>query len=293
MKRSATAMLAGTLMAAACGSPGAPDAGAAAPALDSGAVLADAGRDAHDDAGTDAGAEPVNDAGFDAGTVTDAGLDAGTVTDAGLDAGTVTDAGTSVPGHPGWAKYTLSVGAHAATVTQNGAARLPLAGLVTVSARTYRFIFDASAMYVLTNPVQPDDQLDWNKLPGLSDCGQLDLSADGLMFGWRWRPDLTPPVLEVAQYANNGGTHLYPAAGLFTLDESELRAEVPLQYELTITTTEYRFHVTGTVGPRALDVSATFPRRCSSSTSSLKWAAGFYFGGTSTAPQPITGWAQE
>jgi hypothetical protein len=25
----------------------------------------------------------------------------------------------------------------------------------------------------------------------------------------------------------------------------------------------------------------------------LKWAAGFYFGGTSTAPQRIIGWAQE
>jgi hypothetical protein len=44
---------------------------------------------------------------------------------------------------------------------------------------------------------------------------------------------------------------------------------------------------------RALDERASFPRRCSSSTSSLKWAAGFYFGGTSTAPQQIRGWILE
>jgi len=238
----------------------------------------------------------------DAGGVTDSGAtlrdagsidDAGTITDAGTtttDAGTAADAGSD---HLGWAKYTLPPGAHAATVAQNGAPRLPLAGFTTVSARSYQFIFDATAMYVLTNPTQPDDQLDWNKLPGLSDCGQLDLSADGLMFGWRWRPDLSPPVLEIAHYANNGGTHLYPSAPLLSLDETELRAERPLRYELGIDATGYRFRIHGDLGARTIDVTATFPRRCTSSTSSLKWAAGFYFGGTSTAPQRITGWVLE
>ncbi|MBL8957017.1 MAG: hypothetical protein JNK82_39960 [Myxococcaceae bacterium] len=218
-----------------------------------------------------------------------------TLPDAGME---VPDAGMAVPDagpgdHYGWAKYTLAPGAHSATVAQNGAPRLPLAGLSTVSARTYQFIFDASAMYVITNPAQPGDQLDWNKLPGLSDCGELDLSKDGLMFGWRWRPDLVPPVLELGHYANNAGTHLYPATHLFTLDEADLRAEVPLRYELTIASTEYRFRVSGEVRGRAIDLSATFPRRCTSSTTALKWAAGFYFGGTSTAPTRITGWALE
>lgn len=211
------------------------------------------------------------------------------------DAGATFDAGATPDGggHYGWAKYTLAAGAHSASVAQNGAPRLPLAGLATVSARSYQFSFDATAMYVIANPAQPDDQLDWNKLPGLSDCGQFDLAADGLMFGWRWRPDLSPPVLEIAHYANNGGTHLYPSTPLLSLAESELRAEVPLRYELTITTTEYRFRVVGNTGARAVDVSATFTRRCTSSTVALKWASGFYFGGTSTAPQRITGWALE
>ncbi len=56
-------------------------------------------------------------------------------------------------------------------------------------------------MYTLTAPVQPNDQLDWNKLPGISDCDQLDLSVDGVMFGWRWRLDTSPKVLEITAYA--------------------------------------------------------------------------------------------
>ena len=272
------------------------------------------------DAGaSDGGLEQVDgvvvDAGVaDAGGVVDAGetdaglLDAGVVVDAGLvidagvpsDAGVVVDAGTPDAGgssHLGWAKAVISTGSHPATVTRNGAPRLPLAGFVSVSSRTWDFIFDASAMYRITNPVQPDDQLDWNKLPGLSDCGQLDLAQDGFMFAWRWRLDLTPPVLELAHYANNAGVHLFPAQGLVTLDEADLRAESPLRYELAIggpNTSRYLFRISGTIRGRVIDVQAEHPRRCaSSSTTSFKWAGGFYFGGTSTAPQVITGWVLE
>lgn len=242
---------------------------------------ADAGR-------TDAGELDAGE--LDAGELDAGELDAGQV-DAGLpDAGT-SDAG--IPRHWGFAKYTIPTGAHSATIAINGASRAPLAGLTSVRARTYQFIFDATAMYELTNPAQPGDQLDWNKLPGLSDCGQFDLARDGLMFAWRWRLDTSPRVLEIAHYANNAGTHLYPTQGLIQLDESELRSETALTYELEIAATEYRFHLFGTLGARVIDERTTFPRRCTSSTTALKWASGFYFGGTSTAPQPITGFVQE
>lgn len=241
--------------------------------------------------GPGAGEEDAGRAAMDAGTSFDAGSpDSGPVFDAGTpDAGPVT-------GHPGWARYTVPTGAHAATLVLNGAPS-PLAGLSFAASRTYEFIFTASAMYELINPTQPDDQLDWNKLPGLSDCGQLDLSQDGFMFAWRWRLDLTPRVLELAHYANNAGTHLYPAQGLVTLEEADLLAEEPLRFELSIGgvgNTKYLFHISGTIRGRAVDVQAEHPRRCAStSTSGLKWAAGFYFGGTSTAPQPITGYVHE
>ncbi len=279
-----------------------------APSLESDAGVmrepGDGGSAPVDAGAVDAG---VNDAGeLDAGVVVDAGLvDAG-VLDAGLvDAGLVVDAGVldaglpdaGASGHPGWAKAVIPAGSHPSTVTRNGAPRLPLAGLVSVPSRTWDFIFDASAMYRITNPVQPGDQLDWNKLPGLSDCGQFDLAQDGFMFAWRWRLDLTPNVLELAHYANNAGVHLSPAQGLVTLDEADLRAEGPLRYELSIggpNGSRYLFRLSGTIRGRVIDVQAEHPRRCAgSSTSALKWAGGFYFGGTSTAPQVITGWVLE
>jgi len=284
----------------ACG--GAPtlehDSGVSGEPGDGGAESTDAGADARADAGgLDAGTPP------DAGVVLDAGepdaafLDAGVVVEGGLvvDAGRPPDGGVS--GHPGWAKAVIPIGGHASTVTRNGAPRLPLAGFVSVSSRAFDFIFDASAMYRITNPVQPDDQLDWNKLPGVSDCGQLDLAQDGFMFAWRWRLDLTPNVLELAHYANNAGVHLFPARGLVTLDEADLRAESPLRYELSIggpNTSRYLFRISGTIRGRVIDVQAEHPRRCAgSSTTAFKWAGGFYFGGTSTAPQVITGWVLE
>ncbi len=289
----------------ACGAPRGDDGFDAGAMVDGGAL----------DAGVrlDAGSSSDSGMSSDSGVATDAGsfLDAGDATDAGsvFDAGAFSDAGMSSdagpspipdagpPGHPGWAEYTLLPGAHSALVSLNGAARLPLAGFTFVGARTYHFIFDPSAAYVLTTPAQPGDQFDWNKLPGLSDCGQLDLAQDGLMFAWRWRVDLTPPVLELAHYANNAGVHLYPPQGLVTLDEADLQAGEPLTYELAIggaANDRYLFHLSGTIRGRVIDARAEWPRRCAgASTSSLKWAAGFYFGGTSVAPSTITGWVQE
>jgi hypothetical protein len=75
-----------------------------------------------------------------------------------------------------WATYTIAVGAHYATLAGGGPGS-PRDGLTELAGRDYRFRFDASARYVLTAPVEPNDQLDWNKLPGYSDCGRST---------WRW-----------------------------------------------------------------------------------------------------------
>lgn len=190
-----------------------------------------------------------------------------------------------------WARYTIAAGAHGATVTA-GVAGNPAAGLVEgVAARDYHFAFDASASYAITKPTQTDDQLDWNKLPGLSDCGTFDLAADGVMFGWRWRLDTSPRVLEVTAYANNAGTHLTPPAALVSLDAADLASASPLRYQLRLDGAVYRFAISGTMRGRAIDVTSTLPRRCASTAPSsltAQWAAGFYFGGTSVAPSPIT-----
>lgn len=193
----------------------------------------------------------------------------------------------------GWAVYTIPVGAHSASV-RDASPGSPLAWFTRVSGRDYQFRFNPSARYVLTRPTQPEDQLDWNKLPGVSDCGTLDLSQDGAMFGWRWRIDTTPKVLEVTAYANNRGKHLWPAAPLFTLDAEDLTSDTPLRYRVWIDGAQYRFAVSGTVRGRSIAVTTTLPRACSGSApTTLKWASGLYFGGTSTAPSVITGAVSE
>jgi hypothetical protein len=212
-----------------------------------------------------------------------------------LDAGASVEAGPALP-HPGWAMYTIAPGAHPATVTQNGAPALPIAGFTSVSSRTFEFIFDPSAAYVLTSPTDPTDQLDWNKLPGLSDCGLLDLSKDGFMFVWRWRLDRTPHALELGAYANNAGKHLTAPETVF-LDADDLAAEQPLSYTMAIGgagDAEYVFRLSGTIRGRPVALNATLPRRCAGApTGTSKWGAGFYFGGTSVAPSTITGFIRE
>ena len=244
----------------------------------------------------------------------DGGADYAAATPISVAAGSEVRADTSLPpprcGHPdappvclppfptpapgaGWSRYDIATGAHSATVTRGAQATAPRAGFSTAAGRRYHFLFDATARYVLTNPTQPEDQFDWNKLPGLSDCGDLDLSQNGWMFGWRWRTDLAPPRLEVTAYANNNGTHLTPADPLVTLTAAQLDARVPLWFDLAISADRQRYEFE-VAGPGSRQATATLPRQCpSGSTSTLKWASGFYFGGTSTAPTPITGWINE
>lgn len=206
----------------------------------------------------------------------------------------VEDVEESTPSDPGaWARYTIKPGKHWGTLTLGDAGN-PMSDLVQgVSTRDYEFAFDASAAYTLVDMVQPDDQLDWNKLPGLSDCNEFDLSQDGVMFAWRWRLDTTPNVLEVTAYANNAGKHLWmDDPPLLTLDRDDLESDTPLRYRLFLEESVYRFVVSGTVRGRKIDVETTLPRRCADlppDELELQWAAGLYFGGTSLAPQQITG----
>lgn len=192
------------------------------------------------------------------------------------------------PPGPVFATFRIEVGRHDAMIL-GGDDTNPIRAFQMVGGRDYLFAFDPSANYTITNPAQPGDQLDWNKLPGLSDCGTVDLSVNGAMFGWRWRLDTTPNVLEVTAYANNDRTHLWLPQPLFTMSAAELALDAPLRYRVWLDGNLYRFTVQGTLGGRAIDVAATHPRVCpNTSPTALKWAGQFYFGGTSVAPSVIT-----
>ena len=203
---------------------------------------------------------------------------------------------TAVDPLAGWALYTIAPGAHSATVTP-GKANNPLSGLISGKAgRDFQFVFDPTAMYTITMPAQPQDQLDWNKLPGFSDCNQFDLSVDGAMFGWRWRLDTNPKVLEVTAYANNASTHLTPQKPLTTLDADDLMSRTPLHYRVWIDGANYGFSIDGTIRGRPINVQTTLTRKCATMTPAqllFQWASGFYFGGTSTSPSTITGRVSE
>ncbi|MEO8702761.1 MAG: hypothetical protein ABI867_22140 [Kofleriaceae bacterium] len=215
----------------------------------------------------------------------------------GLALGACTDGAAPEPADAAvpetWATYRIAPGAHSADL-ENREPRNPIDGVVDVTGRDYELALDVTAMYVLTAPAQPQDQLDWNKLPGLSDCGEIDLAADGAMFGWRWRVDLSPPVLEVTAYANNAGTHLSVEPPLLTLDADDLTSATPLRYRVARGIDRYVFSVEGSVRGRAIEASATLPRRCNEMPRDpLAWAGAFYFGGTSVAPHLITAQMRE
>ena len=188
-----------------------------------------------------------------------------------------------------WATYTIAPGFHGATVSGASAGN-PLAWFTTVEGRDYLFRFNASAQYEITHPTEPADQMDWNKLPGLSDCDTVDLAQNGAMFGWRFRLDTTPRRLEVTAYGNNSGKHLWTATPLLVLDEADLVADTALRYRLALSGGVYDFSVSGVIRGRTISAQAKLPRACpATSAARLKWASGLYFGGTSTAPSKITG----
>lgn len=179
-----------------------------------------------------------------------------------------------------WATYTIAPGAHDAHLAGREP-KNPMDGVVSVVGRDYELALNESAIYTIVDP--PSDQLDWNKLPGLSDCGTVDLAVDGAMFGWRW--SLESSVLEITAYANQAGVHHWLDAPLVTLDAAQLAAEIPLRYRVVREAAQYRFTISGPAGA----VAATLPRRCvDEPRDPLAWASAFYFGGTSVAPHEIT-----
>jgi hypothetical protein len=188
------------------------------------------------------------------------------------------------PQDSGVASFARYVGSHSGSKTN------PISGITANVGRSYQLALDSSAQYVIVNPVEPSDQLDWNKLPGFSDCGTLDVAKNGAMFGWRWRIDLDPAVLEITAYANYQGQHRWTEPALLQLTASELAAATPLTYAVVVDDSHYSFAISGEIAGRTIDLHASQQRACSSADeATLHWASGLYFGGTSTAPSPIVG----
>jgi hypothetical protein len=197
---------------------------------------------------------------------------------------------TTFPDARSWATYTIEPGQHSAELAGREP-KNPIDGVTDTEGRDYELALDPSAIYELTNPTEPTDQLDWNKLPGLSDCGTLDLSVNGAMFGWRW--NLVDERLEITAYANNNSQHLATDV-LVRLDASDLDAREPLRYRVYREPSLYGFRIEGTIRGRAITATTELPRACPTEVLDvLAWAGAFYFGGTSVAPHTITARVRE
>ena len=159
-------------------------------------------------------------------------------------------------------------------------------------ALRYQFSFDPSAIYL-----HPDaDQHDWSKLPGVSDCGTLDLQVHGAMFAWRWVPETRK--LQITAYANRSNVHqawnmpnwaFKDQVQLVELDEPDLMQFAPLTYELKLEPLVYRFSIQGVLpSGRVVSSTSTLPRTCSKHPL-IKHGSTMFFGGTKPAPHKVTG----
>lgn len=136
--------------------------------------------------------------------------------------------------------------------------------LTTADAVRFDVTFDASAEY--TSAI-PENQHDWNKLRGLSDCGTHH-QTNSARFGWRWTGD----AVEVGAYTYVGGTRAGVALARFAVDSThELSIELDGPW--------YRFTVDGT--------TTSVPRGCTDA-GLVKYHLWPYFGGDEAAPHDVT-----
>ena len=117
-----------------------------------------------------------------------------------------------------------------------------------------------SAAYVITKPTQPEDQLDFNKLPGFSDCGTLDLSVNGAMFSWRWRLDRRRMCSKCTPTQTTRANTCGRRDRFLRWMPTTSRSDTPLRYRVWIDGAQYRFAVSGTMRGRAVSATTTLPR---------------------------------
>lgn len=181
----------------------------------------------------------------------------------------------------GYSKQTVLKGMHSAILWP---------WLTTSSGISYQFAFNSTANYTIA----AEDQLDYNKLPGIGDCGSLDIARNGAMFGWRWNKATN--TLQISPFANAFGVHQYkdnfPASvAMVELDMADIQSYAPLRYDIQIDGTKYLFSISGTLpNGRIINAKSTLPRGCDAGANRIKNGSHFYFGGNRVAPANTSGY---
>ncbi|MFD2244969.1 hypothetical protein [Pontibacter ruber] len=155
---------------------------------------------------------------------------------------------------PSSVTYTIPKGAHSAT---NNPFKL-----VSASKIRFQAVFDSSAVYTTTDPV---NQGDINKLYGLSDCSS-DHQTNSARFGWRW-------------YNNRLEVHAYTYYNKSRKSELVSTIEIgkPYTFELRLEDNKFVFELNGK--------TVSLPRACTGKGEGYQLYP--YFGGDEVAPHEI------
>tara|TARA_Y100000114_G_scaffold150027_1_gene164978 strand:- start:228 stop:752 length:525 start_codon:yes stop_codon:yes gene_type:complete len=126
-------------------------------------------------------------------------------------------------------------------------------------------IFDENASYETSDP---NNQLDVNKLWGVSDCG-TNHSYSSIRFGWRW--NLENEAMEILMYRRMFGEFDFKSLGFVNLGETNYLS-------MNITSDSYEMCLNGHCDSMERPCSITYKR----------YFLYPYFGGDECAPHNIT-----
>ncbi len=155
----------------------------------------------------------------------------------------------------GYKTYIIKEGKHRSTFAYRRTDRKIL---------TFDAIFDNSAIYTTRDP---NNQLDINKLFGLSDCG-TDHMDNSIRFGWRWNND----SLEIHWFKHE--------EGVFSFDKiTSIELDRIYTYEIIITKDTYELWVG--------EEMVLLNRNCIKDKCRKNYYLYPYFGGDETAPHDI------
>ena len=126
-------------------------------------------------------------------------------------------------------------------------------------------IFDENARYETSDP---NNQLDVNKLWGVSDCGN-NHSYSSMRFGWRW--NLEKDSMEILMYRRMFGEFEFKSLGFVNLGET-------VYMSMNITNDSYEMCLNGHCDSMERPCFTTYKR----------YFLYPYFGGNETAPHDIT-----
>ncbi len=162
-------------------------------------------------------------------------------------------------GGQGIHKYVIREGEHHATLTYES---------IELENMKFKALFDSTAIYQTTDPV---NQVDINKLYGLSDCNSYH-HTNSARFGWRWYEG----KLEIWAYCYENGEQTSAFVDTVSLNQF-------YDYKISFEKNKYIFQLN--------DKAIEMPRVCEDKARGYKLFP--YFGGDEAAPKNISIWIEE